>query len=733
MADLLSVPLKKPSEVDLVKPLSNLISSTYSTADKPEDYSEQISELNKLRNTAVWRAFEKYESSLEVIYGYYDQLHALEAKIPPNDVQIPFKWKDAFNKGSLFGGRISLTLFSLSYEKVCVLFNIAALQSAVAATQSIESDEGLKLAAKLFQQASGIFTHLKNSVISAIQVEPTPDLSPETLSALASIMLAQAQEIFVYKAIRDRMKDGIIAKLCSQCEDYYADALKLTQKETVRHIWEKEWLPTIAGKQAAMHGLAEYYQSMTCKVNRAVGEEIARLQNSLELLKAGQSKSGRNMFQEYVNRVERGLVEAKKENDFIYHDRVPEVKFLAAIPKAALAKPISLPTQLSSNFKDLFQDLVPMPVHQAMAAYDVRKNELITREINELRTATYLLNGVLASLNLPAALEDTLGEEVPMSLVEKSQTICDLGGIRRLDAMITELPDLLQRNMEILNEAERMLNEEKASDDQLREQFRERWSRTSSDKLAENFRINASKYRELINNAISADKIIKEKYEKNKNGMMILSQGIDAMKAALPKCGNQGGSSNTPACQRLRQLMEEVETLKAERDSIECELKSPTTDIKETFLNSLSNEGSINEALISTESLGRSYGSLQQQVKESINKQQELLSKIQETNSEFTMERTGSGGLEAKREAVLKELATAHDAYKELQTNLNDGTKFYNDLTQMLVVFQNKISDFCFARKTEKEELLKDMTQDLSRGSAGTTPTPPSHHNTVYC
>ena len=35
MTELLPVPLKKGSEVELSKPLKNLISSTYSTADKP--------------------------------------------------------------------------------------------------------------------------------------------------------------------------------------------------------------------------------------------------------------------------------------------------------------------------------------------------------------------------------------------------------------------------------------------------------------------------------------------------------------------------------------------------------------------------------------------------------------------------------------------------------------------------------------------------------------------------
>jgi hypothetical protein len=36
----------------------------------------------------------------------------------------------------------------------------------------------------------------------------------------------------------------------------------------------------VAGKQAAYHGLTEYYQSLVCKANKSVGEEIARLEVS---------------------------------------------------------------------------------------------------------------------------------------------------------------------------------------------------------------------------------------------------------------------------------------------------------------------------------------------------------------------------------------------------------------------------------------------------------------------
>lgn len=731
MAKLLAVPLKKPSEVDVVKPLRNLIQSAYSSSPSSEscNVGPAVNEFSKLRNSAIWKFFEKYETSLDIVYGYYDQLCALETKIPAHELQIPFKWKDAFDKGSIFGGRISLTHTSLAYEKVCVLFNIAALQSWVASSQSFDTDEGLKLATKLLQQSAGIFQYLKGATPAAIPSEPTPDLNPETLGVLSQLMVAQAQEVFITKAIRDSMKDTIIAKLCCQCEELYADVLRGMQKDSLRTLWDKEWTPLIAGKQAGFHAMTQLYQSLVNRAGKQVGEEIARLQDSVELFKAAQSRSGNpTLFEEYFNRAKRNLTESKKDNDFIYNEMIPDVKTLPSPGKAQLAKATAIASPMSSNFKDVFESLVPVVLHQALAASEARKNEMVNAEIMKLREATQTLNGVLASLNLPAAVETADSSSgLPPSLLEKANDVRNKGGVDSINTYIRELPELLGRNRDILDEAVRMLDEEQSSDNQLRAQFKERWSRIPSEKLTEMFRSNAKKYREVITNAIEADKIVRQKFDKHIKGIELLSLPAEQIQSSIP---SSGGSvdPNSPTVQRLKSLMEAVETIKAERDVIESELKSATIDIKEKFLAALAEDGAINEPAVSLAEIGKTLSPLQQQVQDSIQRQQTLLTDVQEAHSAFMAETGSSSG---SRETLFCELAASYDSFIELQNNLKEGTKFYNDLTQLLVVFQNKISDFCFARKTEKEELMKDLTTESSRQAPAAPPSMPSHYTTT--
>lgn len=61
-----------------------------------------------------------------------------------------------------------------------------------------------------------------------------------------------------------------------------------------------------------------------------------------------------------------------------------------------------------------------------------------------------------------------------------------------------------------------MLREEAEADAALRTQFGTRWTRTESDKLTEAFRANASKYAQIIDNAVRADSIVQQKFHQHK-------------------------------------------------------------------------------------------------------------------------------------------------------------------------------------------------------------------------
>lgn len=72
----------------------------------------------------------------------------------------------------------------------------------------------------------------------------------------------------------------------------------------------------------------------------------------MELFKAAQTRSGKpSLFQEFANKAQRNLNEAKKDNDFIYHERIPDVKALELVGKAQLAKVLPLTHPISQNFK----------------------------------------------------------------------------------------------------------------------------------------------------------------------------------------------------------------------------------------------------------------------------------------------------------------------------------------------------------------------------------------------
>merc|ERR1719245_367638 len=509
--------------------------------------------------------------------------------------------------------------------------------------------------------------------------------------------------------------------------------MRSMQREAVRNIWDGSWLPNICGKQALYNGLAQFHQGRLCKENKSVGEEIARLEYAKTLFSAAVERSSNSdlcKVKDWIHQNDKALAEAKKDNDFIYHEAVPEIKTLPEIPKAVVAKVTSpLPTKYGpETSKDLFEELCPVAIHQALSAYDGRRQELVNIEVTKLKDATNLMNQLLSSMNLPAAIEATKGDEVPQSVRDKAKAVADAGGMTALKKLMDELPELLTRNTEILDECERMLKEERESDEQLKAQHKDKWNRTPSGQLTGTFNTNATKYRTIIDNAKAADGVVREKLDKHRECFDILSRGPTGLQSAIPSAGGiQHGLQDNPVVGKLRELMEAVDTIKAERQVIESEMKDTKVDMKPIFFDALAKNSVIPEQEISVESLGRCYGPLQKQVNDNIARQESIMKEVQENNEKFVAQMGGSVAGGNAREQMMKNLAAAHDAFFELRGNLQEGTKFYNDLTQLLVTFQNKVSDFCFARKTEKDELMKDLTSGLSQMSLN-QPNPPAHH-----
>ncbi|XP_060798892.1 programmed cell death 6-interacting protein isoform X2 [Neoarius graeffei] len=724
MATFISVPLKKSSEVDLVKPLSKFITTAYPAGEEQTEYLRAVDELNKLRKSALGRPLDKHESSLEILLRYYDQLCSVEPKFPFPELCLTFTWKDAFDKGSLFGGSVKLALASVGYEKTCVLFNIGALSSQIASEQNLDNDEGLKTAAKFYQLASGAFAHIKDTVLSALNREPTMDISPETVGTLSQIMLSQAQEVFVIKATADKMKDGIIAKLANQTADFYGDAFKQCQyKENL----PKEVLPVLAAKHCMMQATAELHQSALAKQKKRFGEEIARLQHATELVKTVASR-----YDEYVNvkdlsdKISRALTAAKKDNDFIYHDRVPEVKDLEHIGKATLVKATAIQIPLSQKFADLFEKMVPMLVQQSLSVASSRKADMVNRLVGSLREATNLCNGVLASLNLPAALEDLSGDSVPQSILEKSRAVIQQGGLSSIEQLIKDLPELLQRNREILDESLKILDDEETTDHELRAKFSQRWNRTPSGDLYKPLRAEGGNFRSVLDKAVQADQVVKERYNTHCEMIALLCKPESELCAAIPSANPAKTLQGSEVVNVLKAQLAQLDEIKREREVLEGEIKAVTFDMTTKFLTALAQDGAINEEALSTGELDSRYGAYTQRVQQNLRSQEDILAQVQTSHQEFAALKQSN--TEANhREEVLKKLASAHDSYIEISSNIKEGTKFYNDLTEILLKFQNKCSDIVFARKTERDELLKELQQSIAR-----EPSAPSFNVPAY-
>lgn len=470
--------------------------------------------------------------------------------------------------------------YSLAYEKASIIFNISAVLSCHAANQNRAEDIGLKTAYHSFQASAGMFTYINENFLHA----PSTDLGRETIKTLINTTLAQGQEIFLEKQMADQKKAGLLAKLASQAAYLYTQAGDAMQDFVSRGVFDKAWSIVVQSKAAYTASLASSLQAITEEESGAYGVALARLQlaekqatNAYGWAKAFPSSppASSNLTSEagasltditkhHLVNVQGRLARLTKENDFIYHDIVPNEAALAAVAKlpAAKAVPISELYQGQDIQRiigpDIFQRLVPMSVTETASLYDEEKAKLIRAETEKVDVANGELAAGLDYLKLPDSLKILKGDSTDqeMTVDEEFRQWCQ--DLANQSVSIKALDGLQERKAGVLGQLERctkQLDYEESVCEKMRSKYGADWSQQPSAMLNTTLRSDIRNYHETVNEASRSDEQListLREYELDFDEMRSAGETDEAdvlFQRAMIKAGSKNNKRNTPGSQ----------------------------------------------------------------------------------------------------------------------------------------------------------------------------------------
>lgn len=299
------------------------------------------------------------------------------------------------------GEPVAVSQNNLRFELANVLFNLAALYSQLAYSLNRTTSDGLKQACNYFCHGAGILVHLRTEILPDLRSSPPEDMDDMTLQSLEALLLAQAQECFWQKAVKDGLKDASIARLAAKVSDFYADASDYAVKS---NAISTDWIHHMTAKHHHFAAAAQYRQALDCLDKRKYGEEVARLRDSLTCVNEALKESrwiNRIVLGDLnglKNRVAEDLKRAEKDNDIIYLQPVPPKSELKSIDRACMVA-AKAPTQVTDAISMLGENgplgppllakLVPYAVHVAASIYSDRRDRLVNETIiGELESMT---------------------------------------------------------------------------------------------------------------------------------------------------------------------------------------------------------------------------------------------------------------------------------------------------------------------------------------------------------
>lgn len=707
---MLAIQLKKPSfTCNYLVPLEQYIKKEYGQEVQSDEIKSAMEELR----TNSYQVHVPSELSTKVLCDYFYQLENMDYRLPisETELKLPFSWFDSFSI------KQKVTNYTAKFEQAAIMFNLGALESQHGVGMDRNTVDGLKLACKNFMNAAGIFQFVGNEICSKITSQLTPDMSNDGIYFLVQLMLAQAQSCFYEKSVKDKMKDGIKAKLANQAVVFYKTALNYAKGNVLKEALDKSWWLHVEFQVFTLQAATQYWMG---KADNAValskgsgyGTEIARYRYAKDLCEKGIDLVSKNKMNSSLATsvkqlqavVQKALNVAEKDNNCIYMEVVPAINALPMVGTAAMVKP-TMPNDLE-QFKgiDIFNALIPDTLRATAASFQDTLSDMVRISSECVLEEDHKIRTELDQLGLPASIEaDEEMTGLPTSIWDTISVIQRKGGVSYLKQRLLTNTETSNRVQEKLRVIESSLRNEESEDSACRSKYGTKWNATPSSELNTTFSKDVDRYHKLLSDARKSDKIVQTTLNETQS-FRLLDQSRDDLDRQVPKASAKAGQVDKTA---LSNLLLELGNLIKNRETAQEKLSNACSMIDIVPLLIHAGDTPV-ENILQEEQY--KLDSIKSEILNMKTEQQRLLQLVVQENDIYTKRRS-SDTESLKRISFIHDLTSGCSAFEKLESDILQGRKFYDDFSYRVDQLKQTVIDHCTARQLQRRELELNFGQ----------------------
>ncbi|CAB4253675.1 similar to Saccharomyces cerevisiae YPL084W BRO1 Cytoplasmic class E vacuolar protein sorting (VPS) factor [Maudiozyma barnettii] len=411
---IVELKLKDTEELKWKKALSSYLKRVYGVQQWSQFFDEKLaSELDHIRNNSNGEL--ALDTLLEQNYTYYAYLEQLNQRLGNSTalLKIDFVWYDA--EYTLSNEAQKYKQHTLVFEKSATLYNIAVLLNN-AAKEKIDSD--YKTAISYLSKATMCFQFLSENFLNS----PSIDIQAESTQFLSNLCHSEAQEMFMMKLINGPTAEkqaSLISKLALATHNGYEKCISFQKKPDggLAPYGEPRWSTIVTCKVNFFRAVAAYYHGVALEQQNKTGEAIAFLKLAVNSVINSLAFKAWLMdfidFEGFKETVELKLQQLIKDNDYIYHESIPQSVSVESIKPMDAIKAPTWPEQLAPFNNDvmkktnvLYKGIVPMEAYEKESIYSDQKDSLLRRETDAAETANFEYKSFIDYTNLDSLVRD---------------------------------------------------------------------------------------------------------------------------------------------------------------------------------------------------------------------------------------------------------------------------------------------------------------------------------------